>query len=516
MTLVRIPRLLRWRYLRWALVLPLLPLALWACNAHPLEEPMPLPEQQTDQYYEVNPNRNIDILFMIDNSPSMQEEQENLQRNFRFFMEELRKIPNKDGVPTLPSVQLGVVSSDLGAGGQMIGQCAGAGDSGVLQDRGWVGGLPTDPGRCAKKASCGLKPGPTGMPQRFLIAGEGVANNFVGNLEDVFSCVAQLGTCGCGLEHQLQATRVALYGSLDTAKLPFPVENLGFLRSDAYLAIVLLTDEDDCSAVPNTTLFSDSGFPGTVTSFRCAQTGHLCDGKETPKGAVFKRGLDKCTANDGGRLIPIKEIVESIRALKPRPEQQIIVSGIFGWPTTQDPNREYEYAKVRVLPDGSSVRDPAGDSLDYMEICSAPRLGKATAALRVKQFVTAFNGTFESICQDDFRPVMEKIGKRIAAVLSRTCVEAPVIFNANVPDCQVAYRYDDATQRSGFREEALPWCDAPGSGTAPVCWRLEGDAQCTSSQYKIRVDRTDMPPKGTRLAVKCASCVNPTDERCKR
>jgi hypothetical protein len=70
----RLP-LLRWHYLRWALVIPALPLALWACNGHKLQTPTPVPQMETDFSVLVSPERNIDILFMIDNSPSMDPKQ---------------------------------------------------------------------------------------------------------------------------------------------------------------------------------------------------------------------------------------------------------------------------------------------------------------------------------------------------------------------------------------------------------------------------------------------------------
>ena len=68
-----------------------------------------------------------------------------------------------------------------------------------------------------------------------------------------------------------------------------PAENAGFLRPDAYLAIILITNEDDCSASPgqgpnnriplfdtrsNTNIASQLGPPA---NFRCNEFGHLCD-----------------------------------------------------------------------------------------------------------------------------------------------------------------------------------------------------------------------------------------------
>src|SRR5882724_7910439 len=60
----------------------------------------------------VNLNRDIDILFVIDDSPSMADKQANLEANFHRFIEVLETI---DG--GLPNVHIAVVTSDLGTKG---------------------------------------------------------------------------------------------------------------------------------------------------------------------------------------------------------------------------------------------------------------------------------------------------------------------------------------------------------------------------------------------------------------
>jgi hypothetical protein len=473
-------QLCRWRYLRWALAVPALPFALWACTSHPLEAPIPLPEQQNDQYYEVNPIRDVDILFMIDNSPSMAEEQDNLARNFPAFIDELRKIPGG-----LPSVHIGVVSSDLGAGSTPLqGGCGRvAGDRGILQ----------------AKANCGLS-----ATDRFVSSvPNGTANptaNFQGDLSQVFSCMAKLGTSGCGYEHQLQSTRVALYETITP-------ENKGFLRENAYLALIFITDEDDCSADIKSDLFTDDmAFPGTAASFRCAQVSHLCNGM-TPPVAPFTAPLASCEPNEtaSNRLLKVSDLVESIRGVKPRPDQQIIVSGIFGWPNNNTlTGAMYTYAKNK---DGA---------LDYDQICESNN-GKATAALRMKKFVDAFgqNGTFFSICQDDFRPAMQQIGVKLAAKLGNPCISAPLIDIKPDPgvqaDCQVIDQ--EPGDNGATVARPLPPC---GKGATP-CWKLAADPMCTESGYKIDVDRGGILAKpGTQQAIKCLTCAKPDDERCKR
>ena len=84
---------------------------------------------------------------------------------------------------------------------------------------------------------------------------------------------------GCGFEHQLASIARAL--GADGA--PAPASNAGFLRPDAQLAIIVLSNEDDCSAPANTQLYSLNGGQqnlanqlGPIANYRCNQFGHLC------------------------------------------------------------------------------------------------------------------------------------------------------------------------------------------------------------------------------------------------
>src|SRR6478736_4389717 len=63
-------------------------------------------------------NRNVDILFMIDDSSSMGLAQTNLINNFPTFMTTLQSAPQ--GLPTL---HLAVVSQDMGAGDGSVSGC---------------------------------------------------------------------------------------------------------------------------------------------------------------------------------------------------------------------------------------------------------------------------------------------------------------------------------------------------------------------------------------------------------
>src|SRR5438105_4446969 len=72
-------------------------------------------------------NRNLDLLFVIDNSGSMKEEQTGLAANFPKFIQVLQQVQGG-----LPDVHMGVVSSNMGAGNNGINNCTPPGDAGHL------------------------------------------------------------------------------------------------------------------------------------------------------------------------------------------------------------------------------------------------------------------------------------------------------------------------------------------------------------------------------------------------
>ncbi|MCB9561865.1 MAG: hypothetical protein H6709_15105 [Kofleriaceae bacterium] len=156
----------------------------------------------------------IDILFVIDNSGSMGEEQANLAANFPGFISVLdqsgldyRVAVTSTGmdysytmdtpIGPLPSSQTG------GDNGAMLQRCG--------MTRRWIEKTDTDP------------------------AG-------------TFGCAAALGTSGPSDEMPLASMRAAFDDRMSDGT------NGGFRRDDALLAVVLLTDENDCSYEQSVTL----------------------------------------------------------------------------------------------------------------------------------------------------------------------------------------------------------------------------------------------------------------------
>ncbi|MBK8011147.1 MAG: choice-of-anchor D domain-containing protein [Deltaproteobacteria bacterium] len=202
----------------------------------------------------------VDILFVIDNSCSMQEEQVSLTENFSSFMRfaEAHRL----------DYQIAVVSTDVD------GSFSAACPQPLVAER---------PGRQAMGA-CGYFADGTGAgvaspssdPNWRIIAPDEYPSPDV-----AFNAVATQGIAGSGSEKGLQAAYQALSSPLITGW------NGGFLRPEAYLALIFVSDEEDQSTNPvdfyvnyfraikgvrNANRFSASAIVGPVDDPFCAST----------------------------------------------------------------------------------------------------------------------------------------------------------------------------------------------------------------------------------------------------
>jgi len=490
-----------WRQSRW-LLMGAGVVVLWACNDHALAIPEPKPQVATELTFQEAVNRDIDILFMVDDSLSMAPLIDKLAVNFPAFIQVLQNLPGG-----LPNIHLAVVSSDLGAGQWTgIAQCRVGGDGGEFQDQVGAGtaaaGVPC--------AATGLDPG-----QHFISNVNGVANYDTNmGLATVFSCIANLGEGGCGFEHQIQSVVRAL--GADPA-FPLPAKNAGFLRSNAYLAIILVTNEDDDSAPPVTPLFDTTSESvadpyGPLQSYRANEFGHLCDGAPPPRthAASFPPGA--CvSAEDKGLLIPLHTMIAELETLKTDPST-IFVAAIAGPP---DP-----YNVILVpAPEGTSDAG-AGimwPNIDHSCVQSSGEYGDPS--VRIKQFVDAFgsNGVFESICAASFSPALADIATALSRILSPQCVSGQLLdVNgdraaddpngvAQGPDCAVTQHFVDASGTAS--DTVIPSCQESSGGQ---CWNLVTDpARCPASGGVPAHMLTLTPPPspngaGLKLGVSCS------------
>src|SRR5206468_9681439 len=119
----------------------------------------------------------------------------------------------------LPNLHLGVVSTDLGTG--VFSGSEGCTDhDGALQ--------ATARGACAPPSGNFISDVSDVNGGRLV--------NYSGTLDDTFACIAPLGTNGCGFPQPMAAVTRALANPA----------NGGFLRANAHLAVIVLSDGDDC------------------------------------------------------------------------------------------------------------------------------------------------------------------------------------------------------------------------------------------------------------------------------
>lgn len=319
----------------------------------------------------------LDVLFVVDNSGSMEQEQQALVEAFPSFMQEL------GASGTLLDLRVGVISTDLGAGNYSLPSCeVTGGDGGKLQN-------------APRLAGC------TAPTDRWIETNAAGSNVPAGTPEQAFACIATLGTRGCGFEQPLAAVLRAVDPSLNI--------NPGFLREQATLAIVVLSDEDDCSA-KNSQLFDPqqqalSDPLGPLTSFRCFEFGLTCDVNDRNVAGVRENCVP---ADDKGWLEAVAGVggvIEKLQAIKTRPGS--LFFGVIGGPTNP----------VIVAKDGPNpVLKPS---------CQTQN-GFAVPALRLKTVVDAFapRSSFDSICGNDFSAPLRSMAKKIVATaLTNVCTQ---------------------------------------------------------------------------------------------
>jgi hypothetical protein len=422
--------------------------------------------------WQILPNlgsRKVDLLFMVDNSASMAPLQAKLIAGFPSLLNALQTLP--DGPPDL---HIAVISSNTGPGKFDLTDrnCSYLGDAGRFQFQ--------------PRGACTTSPFLPG--QTFIQIANGVPS-YLGSLTDAFSCIAALGEQGCGFEGQLKSVRWAL------DPLNGPDENQGFLRTDATLAVVLVTNEDDCSLPDDSDLVdpttSGSDLYGPLTSFRCNEFGHLCviNGRLAPPPRAAAQNLVSCMSNETptGKLNKVADEVRFLKSLKSDPNQ-IFVAAITG-PTTP--------YSIQTIQQGYPMMEHS---------CQLNAGEYADPAVRIQQWVNSFgaNGLSASICADSMAPALQSIGQAIGSRVATTCVTGPFpyAYLSTQPDCRLA---DRLLGDNGFNgAQLVPNClDSAGNGP---CWTVSDDPHCPGGSKVLKVDRrgTAIPTAGSQFT--CAPC----------
>lgn len=440
------------------------------------------PEQGRVEYKDipVTVNRNVDILFVIDDSPSMADKQQNLATNFPNFINVLNTIQGG-----LPDVHIGVVTSDVGtkgtqdaAPGAAIGQignggCSGTGKSGNLQTSGAsvTGTFISD----IKQTD--------GSRQK----------NYTGNLDAVFGQMAKVGAGGCGFEQHLEAMKRALNNN---------PANAGFLRPDAYLAVIFIADEDDCTFAKSTLLAPENPAQGPLQSFRCTRFGIICDQGGTNSDQMNQVGTkSQCHPNDNSQYMEkVSVYVDFLKKLKTDPGK-IIVAGIMG---TTEPFQ----VELRQPPGGGTAIQSLAHSCSYT---GATGLEVADPPTRIKFLLDQFpnRSTFTTICQQNLSDGLVLIAQLLKSVIGDPCIEGNLAdVDPETPGPQYDCSVSDVTNlgKPNQTETILPQCDA--NATNKPCWRINVDTMncaATTHHFTLKIERAQAPAPETHVIANCVT-----------
>jgi hypothetical protein len=321
----------------------------------------------------------VDVLFVVDNSGSMAEEQLNLALNMPSLVQGLEGLMDDEGNPLNADVNIMVTTTDVGnplctpyyKPDRMPEE--GAPISSACTDRlDRFTGIGMDP-VVAEFACEDVCPNPIAPDDHFIhfhmgtsnvpaadpvdVNGDGVDDS---NVAQALACIGPQGIDGCGYESQLEAMRRALDPDAEWNGGDTP-----FLRDGGLLAVALITDEVDCSLADESVMEDDAykeTHPETMdavpSSAICWNAGVTCDG---PDGS----GVYSNCESSGDGLVAVQEYVDLLQG-QGRP---VVMLGIIGVPIVTERNPDPPYQPIaggvdepvyRTWQDGEY---PAGDIL---------------------------------------------------------------------------------------------------------------------------------------------------------
>lgn len=529
------------------------------CLEHPVKAIKVKRDTPLSEYRALKNNRDVDILFVIDNSGSMGEEQRALSRNFASFVEVL------DAPSLRANYRLGVTTTDSGT---MMTKGCRAPDNGELRlqsckeraDEFIDQARTTSRFNTACNSVCNLeaqqlqiRPSAidetnTLAPRSWLekINGETNLEDRTTSIADAFGCYGPQGIDGCGYEAQLESMYQALEKSEDPNQ-PSKNPNYGFLRDDAILAVVHVSDELDCSVNPSHPLKNqdpekfEAGLfgresnafwgPGQdyANSANCLHAGVSCSGLDGDNYescvAQNKSMAAKTLASDEDQnlavLTPVERYIQGVQAIADQKSSdgkgEVIVGliggvnedGSISYPRSDSGAVRDEFLKLnfgigagcRSETSFLEEKDPEVDST----IPAGTEIGIALPPVRLAKFASAFAAEDEQfayrICQDDLTGPLKRIAKSIAGKIEPSCYygcvkDAKPELAAMVPDCTVAI-----LDPSGGDFDRLPECERqnPEDPSSPYVVNHESGAyQIPAGQDLCYAARTDFDGQQTQ------------------
>jgi hypothetical protein len=453
------------------------------CSYAPQPQAKAVPREVVE--FPLRATRDLDLLFLVDDSPSMADKQANLADNLPRFIDALGAIPGG-----LPNVHIGVATSDLGtqgAGdsnpsfGPAVGQIAMGGCSGIGKD----GNLQTFGAPVGSDVFLSDIGDPvTGMRTR----------NYTGALATVFAQMVHAGAGGCGFEQHLEAIKHAL--------LPSNAVNQRFLRPDANLGIIIVADEDDCSLSHYSLLGPEAAALGPQQSFRCTRFGVVCDQHgQTPDEMNVPGPKDQChPADDSMYLTRVADHAAFLKGLKVDPAK-VAVAAIAG---TTAPFA----VELRPPPRSTAAIPALAHSCTYVGNGGNPEV--ADPAIRIASLLDQFpaRSAFATICQRDLSDALQQFADVLKDMIGIPCLAGPLASAASrTPGTQYDCKVTVAVAEDPTPGTALPRCTSDdASATNQPCWHLAADAmKCPRGDHLTPViEGADALPSDHYILASCA------------
>jgi hypothetical protein len=387
----------------------------------------------------------IDLLFVIDNSGTMGRKQLELSASFALLFDKLQLLADKDGEPLHPDVNIMFTTTDLGhpectplqPEGYMPAQGAPQAQSCTERlDDFTALGLDAGSFPEACTTSCPVAREPIDPFIHFEGPNASVTNVPGNAIVEAMGCIGPQGINGCGYEAPLEAMLQAINPAAS-----WNDGNKPFLRDGAMLAIVIVTDEEDCSVrAPEGYAFftdpmqdtywevnPDTGSKTHATSAVCWNAGVNC-------GAPDSNGIyADCESIDTDVLHPIDRYLAYLEdELIADQNKEVVMLGILGVPsvTQHNPNPPFEPTaggvQELVYRDWLDGPWPIGDIIDEGATAASKEFefgigpgctgldgmggftGQAIPPVRVKEVCQALDQAenvrccIESVCDTDF------------------------------------------------------------------------------------------------------------------
>lgn len=348
-----------------------------SCAEHPVT---PLSEAfdrwHVEESQPLGTNR-VDVLWVVDNSSSMLDEQAQLGREFASFVEALSTLG--------ADVHLAAVSTDISEGGAFR---RGPGD---VIAKGCFS--PPD-----DLASCGQRDPVLKTSDYKVDPNDPGSAIDATRLAADFRCLGQTGDCGEPIEMGLDAVRLAL----SPENLAGPNQN--FLRDDAYLVVIFLSDEDDCSQNGALTSGGDSA---------C-----YAASRNLPGVDLYLESLVRAKTRPG-EDVSIPDVREEVLS-------RIFVAGIIGPDAGPLPEngRDHPLACTRETVEGS------GASAETF-------LSTGFDGKRYRELIQSFGprGLEQNICAGEYASALTQIGDVIGRNLNLRCLQDPPLTCQSDADC---------------------------------------------------------------------------------